>query len=124
MNDLSLYYPAVPKSLLTNPLDATAHDFSRARKLMNHLSPKSKLDCQLNEHNMAVIPGGLRFHKVTFSEGQNGDLQIVEFDNDRFSVMGYSYCADNEFHNPHAMFMAVRLHELNETIQKICSSIR
>lgn len=123
MNDLSVYYPAIPKSLLTNPLDATVQDFSRARILMNHLSPKSKLSYKLNEHNMAIIPGGLRFHQVPFNQEQTGDLQIVEFQHERFSVMTYSYCSKNEFHNPHAMFMGVPLSELNETIQNACKSI-
>lgn len=125
MNDLSSYYPAIPTSLISNPLDARKEDFVKARRIISLIAVRNRENHGLKERNMAVIPKGVRYHGVNIGkcdEGYEiGSLQITETMEDVYSVLGYSDKTGMSI--PSVMMMGVLPYRINDVLEEMFETL-
>lgn len=113
MNDIASYYPRVPQSLLTNPLDVTVRDTLMAREIVNCIGIKHRTDYNLDGNHMSVIPGGIRYHSVPLPTG-TGRLQITK-ETEKYSVIAYRHHEGIPI--PELMMFNLSENEVDEALQ-------
>lgn len=120
MKDLALYYPLVPTSLITNPLDARKQDFMTARRIISLIAVRYRQVHGLTERNMAVIPHGVRYHGVEIGDW-SGELQITEHNEDRYTLLAYQ--EHNGAYRPRTMRMGLSFSEINDVLSEISETL-